>query len=104
MSKQVGNKMVEFDMQDLLLPEINLMKYVNQKVMYKFLPRNVQRMIEALTTKGEYVLDWIILRKVEQYKPEQTTAQDVSVMPENPVPQTELEKDTTKEEEILENF
>lgn len=57
MPKQVGNKMVEFDMQDLLLPEINLMKYVNQKVMYKFLPRNVQRMIEALTTKGEYVLD-----------------------------------------------
>lgn len=41
---------------------------------------------------------------MEQYKPEQTTAQDVSVMPENPVPQIELEKDTTKEEEILENF
>lgn len=58
--------MVQFDPQDLLLPEVNLMKYINQSVMYKFLPRNVQRMIEALVAKGEYTLDWIILKKVNK--------------------------------------
>lgn len=66
MPKKIWNKMVQFDPQDLLLPEINLMKYINQSVMYKFLPRNVQRMIEALVAKGEYTLDWIILKKVNK--------------------------------------
>lgn len=96
--------MVEFDMQDLLLPEINLMKYINQKVMYTFLPRNVQRMIEALTTKGEYLLDWIILRKVEQNKPGQTVTSTQEVASGNSDPKDEQLKDTTKEEDILENF
>ena len=96
--------MVEFDMQDLLLPEINLMKYVNQKVMYKFLPKNVQRMIEALTTKGEYFLDWIILRRVEQNEPAQVTVQNIPSVLEKSVPQEVSPKDTTKEEEILKNF
>lgn len=104
MSKKVGNKMIEFDMQDLFLPEINLMKYVNQNVMYKFLPRNVQRMIEALTTKGEYVLDWIILRKVEQYTAEQSVTPTQEVVPNSSEQKDGQPKDTTKEEDILENF
>ena len=96
--------MIEFDMQDLLLPEINLMKYVNQNVMYKFLPRNVQRMIEALTTKGEYVLDWIILRKVEQNVAGQSVTPTQEVVPNSSEQKDEQPKDTTKEEDILENF
>lgn len=96
--------MIEFDMQDLLLSEINLMKYVNQSVMYKFLPRNVQRMIEALTTKGEYVLDWIILRKVEQKVAEQTVTRAEQIASYNSETEEGISKPTTNEEEILENF
>ena len=59
-------------------------------------------MIEALTTKGEYLLDWIILRKVGQSKPYQVTGEGVLPMPENSGSSEEQQKDTTNEEEILE--
>lgn len=68
MSKPVWTKMIQFDPQDLLLSEINLLKYINPWMIYRLLPKNVQRMVDVLVTKGEYTLDWIIVKKVNKHE------------------------------------
>lgn len=65
MGKPIWWKVPELSVEELAQTEINLMKYINQDLMLRYLPKAIQRSIKLLIDTGNYVLDGIILKKTK---------------------------------------